>query len=149
MWFSHTNVCGTCSTRVQKAKGGRRIKNKAGGRPKSVITVKDMLSLDASKPIPQDVEKAISHVMAIKMSQSTLANHSIKLQTSGPQPLTLTPITVAKKESQSVSKRTLRARTKQYKDVLEMISGSSSEAISTQTTHIVKKHGCHCSRRAN
>ena len=28
--------------------------------------------------------------MAIKISQSTLANHYIKLQTSGPQPLTLT-----------------------------------------------------------
>ena len=74
------------------------------------------------------------------MSQSTLANHSIKLQTSGPQPLTLTPITVAKKESQSVSERTLRARTNQSKDVLEMIPGSS-EAISTQTTNIVKNMG--------
>ena len=94
MWNPHTN----------EAKVGRQKKFKTAWRPKSVVTVKDMLSLDASTPIPQDVEKAMSHVMAIKMSRPSLANHSIELKASGPQLLTLTPIRVAKKESQSATK---------------------------------------------
>ena len=122
--------------RVQKAEGGRRKKIKAAERPKSLVTVKDMLSLDTSKPITQDVEK--SHVMAIIMSQPSLTNHSIELKTSGLQLLTLTHIRVANKESQSASERKLRARTNQSKDILQMISGNSSEAISTQTSYIVK-----------
>ena len=39
-------------------------------------------------------------------------------------------------ESESVRKRTIRAHTKQSKDVLQMISGSSSKAVSAQTTHM-------------
>ena len=50
-------------------------------------------------------------------------------------------MTVATKKSRSVSKRTFRGSTKQPKDVLQMISGSSSEAIAIQTTHIVKSMG--------
>ena len=64
-------------------------------------------------------------MMAIKMSQSTPANHKHFDSY----------ITVAKMESQSVSKRTIHTHTKQYNDVLQLISGSSSKAISTQITH--------------
>ena len=94
------------------------------------------MSLDGSKPIPVAVMKAVSHIVNIEVKNSILPNNSIQLSSGGPQPSTLTPIPVARKESQMVSKRTLR--TKQTTTVMKMIAGNSIEATTTQTAHMVK-----------
>ena len=78
----------------------------------------------------------VSHVIAIKMGQSV--NNIIQFKSGDPQPLTLAPITVSRKESYIVTKRTLRSRTTKSKEVLQMISGKSNEAIRTQTSHLIK-----------
>ena len=121
-----------------RTKGGRpkKLKRK-GGHPKSVLNVEDIMSLDESKPIPP-IEKAVSHVISIKRKQSLLPNKSIKIDSSGSQNMTLTPITVAHKESHSITSRTLRAQTKQTKGIMGMIAGNSCDAVSTQTSHLVK-----------
>ena len=62
--------------------------------------------------------KAVSHVISITMKQSLLPNKSIKIDTGGSQNMTLTPITVARKESHSITSRTLRARKKQTTDIM-------------------------------
>ena len=62
MWNPHTSDCGTCTH-----KGGRRpIKSRGNrGRPKSVLTVDDMLCLlSPSKPVPKAVQQCISHVLS-------------------------------------------------------------------------------------
>ena len=72
------------------------------------------------------------------MKQSLLPNKSIKIDAGGSQNMTLTPITVGRKVSHSITSRTLRARTKQTKDIMGMIAGNSCDAVSTQTSHLVK-----------
>ena len=52
--------------------------------------------------------------------------------------MTLVPITVGRKESQIVSKRTLRARTQQISKFTNLVAGGSREGIVAQTAHIVK-----------
>ena len=84
------------------------MKGIGGGRPrkgeeKKVITVDDILKLDPSKPVLSSVVKAL-YVLTIKMKHSDLPNNNVKLATSGAQPLTVTPIAVACKDSQEVSK---------------------------------------------
>ena len=49
------------------------------------------------------VEKMVSHVIAIKMGESDY--NIIQFKSGGPQTLTLTLITVARKESHAVTKR--------------------------------------------
>ena len=51
----------------------------------------------------------------------------------------MAPITVARKQSQDVCSRTLRKRSKQTEEVIGVISGTSSQAISTQTSHFVNR----------
>ena len=137
-WSSHTDAsCKTCIRRDKKSKGGRPQKAKKYGRPKSLVTtVEDVYSLNSSKPIPPAIEKMVSHVIAIKMEQSV--NKTIKFKSGGPHPLTLASISVARKESHTVTKRTLRARTTQSKELLQIISGGSNNAIAAQTTHMIK-----------
>ena len=84
------------------------------------------------------IEKAVSHVISIKMKQSILPNKSIKIDTGGSQNMPSTPITTARKESHMNTSRTLRARTKQTKDIMGMIAGNSCNAVSTQSAHLVK-----------
>ena len=75
-------------------------------------------------------------LVLIKLQQSASENKkTIQIQSGGPQPITLTPVTVARKESQNVSKRTLIARTKQTKEVMKLISGSSAEAQNARPLH--------------
>ena len=92
-----------------------------------------MMKLDPRKPIPPKIEEAVANVINMKMKNSSLPNNSIQLNTGGSQPLTLTPISVARKDSDVIAKRTLRARTKQSKDVLQMISWKSEEATANIT----------------
>ena len=92
-----------------------------------------MMKLDCTKPIPPSVEKAISRVISLKVKHSQLPNNSIQINSGGPQPLTLTTIAVPRKESRDVTNRTVRSRTKQSKELLEMISGNSTQKNSTIT----------------
>ena len=110
---------------------------RSAGRPKTTLTVDDMMKLDSVKRIPPSVEKAIPHVINLKVKNSTLPNNSIQISSGGPQPLTSTSIAVARKESQEVTKRTVRLRTRQSKELLEMISGKNTQATSTQASHLV------------
>jgi hypothetical protein len=73
-----------------KAKGGRPRKKKSLGRPKltavtSPTTLTDILKLSPSKPIPKIIEQCLSHVIHIKMLQSSMPNNSVQLATKGPQ----------------------------------------------------------------
>ena len=94
------------------------------------------MKLDCRKRIPPSVEKAISRVISLKVKHSQLPNNSIQINSGGPQPLTLSMIAVvARKESQDVTKRTVRSLTKQSKELLEMISGiCSTQATATQAS---------------
>ena len=91
LWILHSNDCTTCELRAAKSKGGRS-KKKARGMSAEKITTEDILKLDPEKPISQCVEKALSHVLSIKMKQSELPNKSVQLATVGPHPLTMTPM---------------------------------------------------------
>ena len=124
VWLPHiSGSCSTCTSRRIKAKGGRPKKRKktGGGRPRSIPNVQDILKLDFSKPIPANIEKAVSHVIAIKLKQSEMPNNTINFATAGSSPLTLTPITVPRKESNDASNRTLRNRTKSSKEIISLL----------------------------
>ena len=75
LWNVHSGKgCQTCVRAVEKGRGGRPSKKKAPGRAKmgevpkspSEYTVSDLLKLDASKPIPPDIEKRVSHIMTLR-----------------------------------------------------------------------------------
>ena len=78
------------------------------------------------------------HLLTIKMDQSKLLNKSVQFSTGGPQPLTLTPVTVPRKESDCASKRTKYDRSKRIRDYIRLSSGDGDEAFTTQTAHVVK-----------
>ena len=142
-WGPRVTDCLTCAIYKKKSTGGRPIKKKApGGRRTETVaekmTVVDVMKLSACKPLPDNVEKMISHVMGIKMQQSALPNKSVELKTRGPQPVTLVPIGVPRKESTVASIRTLQARSKQSKGMIKMISGNTEESFLKQTSLIVK-----------
>ena len=94
------------------------------------------MKLDPRKSISPKIEEAVANVINMKMKNSSLPNNSIQLNTGGSQHLT--PISVARKDSDVIAKRTLRARTKQSKDLLQMISGKSEETTAMQTSHLVQ-----------
>ena len=105
--------CQACVIYSVKTKAGQPIKRKQNGRRKTITSVQDVMSLDGKNLIPPHVEKMMSHLLAIKVKQSTLANNTIQVQSGGPQPLTLTPISIARKYSCSVTRKTLRCKSKQ------------------------------------
>ena len=128
LWNPHSNDCTTCELRAAKSKGDRPKKKASGmggGRPRKMgtekITTEDILKLDPGKPIPQSVEKALSHVLSLKMKQSELPNKSVQLATAGPHPLTMNPIHVACKDSENIAERTRRSQTHQFKDIGQMM----------------------------
>ena len=67
-----------------------------------------------------------------------MPNKTVQLSSGSSRPLTLTPITVAHRESDVSKERTLIAHTKQTKEIMSVISGSSPEAMTKQTSHIVE-----------
>ena len=101
-------------------------------------TFEDVMQLDPHKPIPPSLDKAICHVISIKMKQSTLLNNSVQFNSGGPQPLTLAPVQVPRKEIQVASKRTIYNRTKQSTDIIKLIAGNSPDAFAAQTAAVVK-----------
>ena len=76
--------CGTCKLASANLRGGRPKKGTShAGRPKTVKTFEDVMELDPSKPLPP-MNKAICHVISIKMKQSTLLTNSVQLSSGGP-----------------------------------------------------------------
>ena len=69
-------------------------------------------------------------MMSIKMANSNLPNNSVQIKTEGLQPITLTPVSIPRKDSQIVAPNTLRKRTKSTKSVIRMIAGEIDEAFS-------------------
>ena len=141
-WEPHSKNCSTSEIRVVKSKGGRPAKKgkyTGSGRPKSVVDIRDVMKLDVNSTIPTSLQKAASHIMALTVKKSP--NQLIEINSGGPNPMTLVPITVGRKESQIVSKRTLRARTQQISKFTNLVAGGSREGIVAQTAHIVKSFG--------
>ena len=58
------------------------------------------------------MEQAVGHYMSVKMKKSDLPCNLVQLNTGGPQKLTFTPVTVPRKASNEVTKRTIQSRTK-------------------------------------
>ena len=76
LWSPHSNDCTTCELRAAKSKGSRPKKKArvmCGDRPTKKgtekVTTEDIPKLDPGKPIPQSVEKALSHLLSLKMKQ--------------------------------------------------------------------------------
>ena len=65
-------------------------------------------------------------------------NQLLEINTGGPNPLTFAQVTVGRKDSQVVSKRTLRARIKQITKITSLVADGSREGIVAQTAHVVK-----------
>ena len=138
-WSSHhTEKCATCLRACKQVVGGRPKKHVQPGKLKTVKTIEDVYQIDPSKPIPPHVEKMMSHLLTIKMDQSKLLNKSVQFSRGGPQPLTLTPVTLPRKESDCASKRTKYDRSKRIRDYIRLSSGDGDEAFTTQTAHVVK-----------
>ena len=111
------------------------------GRRKAAesITVEDLINWDPSKRVTPEIDKAVSKIFQVKMKQSgIIKDNLVTVDSGGPQPLTFAPITVARKQSDKVSSRTVRSRSKQNKELMAITSGDSVEAVSTQTSHLVK-----------
>ena len=121
-----------------KVKCGRpaKLKNTGIGRPKNVVDIRDVTKLDVHSPIPSSLQKASSHIMALTAKKSP--NQLLEIKTGGLNPLTFAQVTVGRKDSQVVSKRTLRASTKQITKITSLVAGGSREGIVAQTAHVVK-----------
>ena len=96
-----------------------------------------ILQLDPTKALSDAHEKALAYMISIKASQSTAPNKLIEVKCS-PQPITYAPVTVARKSSGDVSARTLRKRTENLTNHLELVGGNTNEGLLTQVTHMVK-----------
>ena len=116
-------------SRNREEQGGRKKKLLLGRPTKSsyctpnTITSSDIIQLSPSKPIPPEVEKAMAHVMRIKIKQSTLINCAVQFRSgAGQSPLTVTPIRLAKKDSGQFSARTVLNRIVESKNIMKLIA---------------------------
>lgn len=50
-----------------------------------LMTPNDILKLSPSKPVPTIIEKCMTHLVGIKIKQSTLPNQTIQFAIKGPQ----------------------------------------------------------------
>ena len=144
LWDKQTSEeCTSCSIYARKAKGGRPKKRKSPGRPKNVIikevyTTQDILNHSPSKPLPKVMEECAYHIINIKMKNSDMPNQTIQFPTKGPQPLSVTPVTIPRKEFNSVSKRQIDRRTKASKELIQVLSGNTHQSVLSQTASLVK-----------
>ena len=101
-WKPHINdgSCETCKLSVKKA--GRPKKQKSSGRRKNVTSLTDIMELNSSSHIPPDVEKAMTHILNIKMQQS--CDKSVQLKSNRGPPVTVRALTATRKDSTVVSK---------------------------------------------
>ena len=117
--------CLKCNATIQNClKNGSKVASPPPPPPPPRVTnVDDIMALDTKSPIPPDIERALSHIIDIKVKQSK--NNTIQIKSGGPKPLTLATVTEARKQSQDVTKRTVRKRSRQTKEYLRMISGEA------------------------
>ena len=106
-------------------------------KAKETCTTRKIKDRKNNRGCLSNVEKMMSHLLTIKMDQSKLLNKSVQFSTGGPQPLTLTPVTVPRKESDC--ERTKYDRSKRIRDYIRLSSGDGDEAFTTQTAHVVKR----------
>ena len=139
VWKQHDNSsCDTCVHYWSKEAGGRPSKKvKRAGHPKKVESVSDIMNISSIKQVTPEVEKAVARVLKLKARESSPS--LIRIQSGGSQPLTCTPVVVVRKESQDVTPRIVRSRTKNQKEIMDLMAGSSSEAVGKQTSHLVKQ----------
>ena len=131
----------TCGIRRPKSNAGRPAKrSKKTGRPHKVISVSDMMNVSSCRQITPEMEMAVADVLKVK-SQHDASSNVIQIKTGGSHPMTVAPVTVARKESHNVTPRTIRARSKRTKELMEIMVGSSSEVVAIQTSHIIKSYG--------
>ena len=142
IWREHTlRNCVTCGIRRTKSKGGRPAKrSKKNGRPHKVVSVSDMMNVSSCRQITPEMELAVANVSKVK-SQHDASSNVIQIKTGGSHPMTIAPVIVVRKESHNVTPRTIRARSKRTKELMEIMVGSSSEAVAIQTSHIIKSYG--------
>ena len=74
-WVPHSNTsCKTCEHFCKIQKGGRKSKKSSWrpGRPKANenFTLKDVMNLSPTKPLPEAVRKIVGHVVGIECKQS-------------------------------------------------------------------------------
>ena len=117
-WSPHSTACSICVEMATQSQGGcpPKVKKRKGGRPSSVVNIANIMELDPSKPLSDKHEQALVFMLSIKASQSTGLQKLIEIKTGGPQPVTYAPVTVARKQSEEVTPRTLRTRTKELKE---------------------------------
>ena len=141
MWKQHDNSsCDTCVHYRLKQAGGRPSKKvKRAGRPKKVESVSDIMNISSIKQVTPEVERerAVASVLKLKAQESSTS--LIRIQSGGSHPITYTPVVVARKESQDVTPRVVQSRTKKQKEIMNLMAGSSSEAVGKQTSHLVKQ----------
>lgn len=74
-WVPHSNTsCKTCEHFCKIQKGGRKSKKSSWrpGRPKANenFTLKDVMNLSLTKPLPEAVRKIVGHVVGIECKQT-------------------------------------------------------------------------------
>ena len=104
--------------------------------PTSEYCLKDVFLLNENSEIPRIAEDAALHIIKAKLKkdQSTTS----RFKSGGPRPNIISLSTAAFKESENVSKKTLRRRTIQMQDSLGAVAGSSRESMMLQTGLLVK-----------
>ena len=137
IWKEHTTR--TCDIRRTKSKGGRRPKrSKKTGRQSKVVSVSDMMNVSSCRQITPEIERAVANVLKVKSQHSS--SNLIQIKTGGSQPMTVAPVTVVRKESQYVTLRTIRARSKLTKEFVEVMAGRSYEAVAMKISRIIKSY---------
>ena len=95
------------------------------------------MQLDPSKPIPPSLDKAICHVISIKMKQSTKLNNSPAINVSpSASAMKRNPDSFEKNSIQS-NEANYCIRTKQSTDI-KLIPDDSPDAFAAQTAAVVK-----------
>ena len=138
--------CGTCKLASANLRGGRPKKGTShAGRPKTVKTFEDVMELDPSKPIPPSMNKAICHVISIKMKQSTLLTNSVQLSSGGPAIHVSPSASGTKRNPDSFEKDNIQSnkakycnQTKQSTDIIKLIADDSPDAFAAQTAAVAK-----------
>ena len=91
------------------------------------------MELDPSKPIPPSLDKAICHVISIKMKQSTKLNNSPAINVSPSASATKRNPDSFEKNSIQSNEANYCNRTKQSTDIVKLIPGDSPDAFAAQT----------------
>jgi len=76
--------------------------------------------------------------MSITVRQSSLPSNAVQLSTGGSAPLTVLPVRVARTDSASASKRSVRNRAKETMKVVDYIAGDDRISVATQMAANIK-----------